>query len=320
MASKYHFPDLQDLESVDDGKGGEFVPLFVSKRVSASSAGDLEDPDIPEGWAPLYREQTKAVATVDVEAQEVEKGGGAPGDAAGGSQAVAEGPLAPERGMASSSTGASRTRTGSKQIQPEALRSVDPKELVRVKAQARAEGHEEGLRRGEAEGRKVFSERIEELEAMIVSLGEARELMFQRVREDLATILCIVPSKILRQAIKVQPQVIVSLVGSILEELPRQERVVVKVALEDLELIESAAPDLRRRLGGYTQVEIEPNSRLTRGSAEIEMAGGRVEATIERQLETFEERVREWLLGGEQVAPPSTQVPSSYGSAFRGEG
>lgn len=188
---------------------------------------------------------------------------------------------------------------------------MDPRELERIKVQAREEGYKEGYARGEVEGRNTWLKRTERVETLLLALGETREQLFRHIREDLVKIMTLVPRKILRQALQLNPQMIGAMVGSILEELPRQERVVVKVCPEDLRMLEEALPDIRRRLGGYTQVELEPSSQVGPGGAQLVTEGGRVDATIDRQLETFELRAREWILGATGAAAAEGSAPAA---------
>jgi len=195
---------------------------------------------------------------------------------------------------------------------------VDPRDLESIRQAAHQEGYQEGLTRGDMEARAALQERLSRLDSLLMSLGEARESMFHQVRGDLVKIMCAVPRKILRQSLKIDPRAIVSLVGSVLDELPRQERVVVQVGSEDLKMLEEALPNLRKRLGGYTQIDVEASSQITGGGAVVVMEGGRVEATIERQLETFEQRSREWLLGETSSEISGGVIPLSYAPLARG--
>lgn len=281
MASKFLFPEIRDddpylpfPEASDEG----FAPLFAGSGPARPSLTDTED------WRPMHG-QADARSTGRIGA------GGGPAAGAGAP------PAAP---------GVPRPADPV----PQAAPRVDPRELERIRAQARDEGYREGLARGENEGRNNWKKRIEQVEHLILSLGGVRESLFHLIREDVIKIMTLVPRKILRQALQINPQAIASMVGSILEELPRQERVVVKVAPEDLHLLEEALPDLRRRLGGYTQVEIEPSAGVTGGGAQLVTEGGRIDATIERQLETFEMRAREWILG---ATGPIAEVAEASG-------
>lgn len=268
MASKFLFPEIRDddpyqpfPEASDEG----FAPLFAGSAPARPSLTDTDD------WRPMHGQ---------ADSRPTGRIGAGTGPAAG----VGTPPAAP---------GVPRPPDPAPPVVPR----VDPRELERIRAQARDEGYREGLARGEAEGRNNWKKRIEQVEHLILSLGGVRESLFHLIREDVIKIMTLVPRKILRQALQINPQAIASMVGSILEELPRQERVVVKVAPEDLRLLEEALPDLKRRLGGYTQVEIEPSAQVTGGGAQLVTEGGRIDATIERQLETFEMRAREWILG-----------------------
>lgn len=264
MAKPFAFPELHenmpDLPD-DDGAGGDFSPLYQGKSgmVSSSASDDWRPSHVPASTRPGAAARPSPVSA----------------------PARAE-PAAPATPTAGAAAAAPR---------------VDPRELERIRTQAREEGYREGFARGEQDARNAWLKRVEKVESLLRSLSEGREAVFHRVREDLVRIITLVPRKILRNAIQLEPQAVVSMVGSILEELPRQERLVVKVAPDDLRMLEEALPDLKRRLGGYTAVELEPSPQVSSGGAVIVTEGGRIDATLERQLETFELRAREWILG-----------------------
>lgn len=197
---------------------------------------------------------------------------------------------------------------------------LDAREIEKLKAHAYQEGyqqgftqgHQQGFQKGDSESRMIWQKKIDKIESMLLSMGEVREQLFQKAREDIFRIVTIVPRKVLRFAMKLDPRAITSLVGSVLEDIPRQDRVVVKVAPDDLSLLEEGIPDLKRRLGGYTQVEVESSTQVTGGGALIVLESGRVEATIDRQMETFEQRAKEWILGSEPIDLESEAISSTY--------
>jgi len=174
---------------------------------------------------------------------------------------------------------------------------LDPMELERIREEARTEGYKEGYSSGEQAIKEEWESKVNRLEELLLAIGDTREALFQRVREDLVRILSAVPRKILRQVLRFETHAVKALVTSILEEIPRQERVVIKVSEDDLRFLEEAVPGIQRRLGGYTQIEIEPSRQVSKGGAILVIEGGEIDATIERQLETFDQKAREWLLG-----------------------
>lgn len=285
MAAKFIFPELteQDLGPAPEEDGSDFLPLYAV----SSRAGHGED------WRPML--------------------GSAPPRAVGGKSSGPSGsftPPPPAAGLPPAPGLVPQSPPPPPPPRMEAPR-VDPRELERIRAQAREEGYKEGYARGEIEGRNTWLKRTERVETLLLALGETREQLFRHIREDLVKIMTLVPRKILRQALQLNPQMIGAMVGSILEELPRQERVVVKVCPDDLRMLEEALPDIRRRLGGYTQVELEPSSQVSPGGAQLVTEGGRVDATIDRQLETFELRAREWILGATGTAATEGSAPAA---------
>lgn len=263
MAKPFAFPELHenmpDLPDSEDA-AANFSPLYQGKSSALSSGDDWKPSLLPAGARPGM----------------------------GTRPAAAPSPAKPEPAAAP---------TASPRPDSAAAPRVDPRELERIRAQARDEGYREGFAKGEQDARNAWLKRVEKVESLLRSLSEGREAVFHRVREDLVRIITLVPRKILRSALQVEPQAVVGMVGSILEELPRQERLVVKVSPDDLRMLEEALPDLKRRLGGYTTVELEPSPQVSSGGAVIVTEGGRIDATLERQLETFELRAREWILG-----------------------
>lgn len=147
------------------------------------------------------------------------------------------------------------------------------------------EAREEGLRQGEAEGRRLGAAAVraeaENLRRVLESLTPFAAGLDQQLEQELVTLATVVARQLVRRELRTDPGQIVAAVREALTVLPSSERRVrlhlhpedVRIVREALHLSELEQP---------WQVIEDPS--LSRGGARLETETSRVDATVESRL------------------------------------
>lgn len=175
-----------------------------------------------------------------------------------------------------------------------------------------AEGRETGMIEGREEGRRLgreatlaeFGPRLEHLTASwteaVAALESRRNDMLLAAREDVLAFALAMGGKIARRVIDADPSVVKDQVAEALALVSEPTGVVVLINPQDRKLVESVLDELCERIGRSGHVELKDDPQVERGGCVIATGKGRIDATIDRQIE----RVVEALLPGTVTLRP----------------
>src|SRR3954469_1453438 len=158
-------------------------------------------------------------------------------------------------------------------------------EADRIRDEARAAGHAEGL----AVGR---SEALTELTPSVAAAMEAHLAVraleadySERVERAAVELALLVAERVVAGTIAVTPERLLDTVRGALRTIIERERVTLQVHPSDLELMRSAVADVAGSLGGIEHFEVQEERRVGRGGAIVRTALGEVDARIETKLD-----------------------------------
>lgn len=179
--------------------------------------------------------------------------------------------------------------------------------LQTARAQARAlneqgeqrgfeQGRREGLEVGRGEGAEqarqtLLAELRPRIELVLMGWTEAleawagqREQFLNQTREDALALALRLGEKITLRAIETDPSVVREQMTEALEVAGRPSQAVVLIHPDDRPLIEAWLPDLAVHFDGAPEIELREDAAIRRGGCVLRMAGGEVDASIDRQL------------------------------------
>jgi flagellar biosynthesis/type III secretory pathway protein FliH len=158
-------------------------------------------------------------------------------------------------------------------------------EADRVRHEARAAGHAEGLAVGRAE---ALAELTPSVGAAMEAHAAVRALeadYAERVEAAAVELALRVAERVVAGAIAVSPERLLDVVRGALRTIIERERVSLLVHPEDLEMMRSAVADVAGSLGGIEHFEVQEERRVGRGGAIVRTRVGEVDARIETKLE-----------------------------------
>jgi len=149
-------------------------------------------------------------------------------------------------------------------------------QLERLHQQAHEEGYAAGRREG---GERAAAEALQ-LQQIVAALAEESQRFDQRVAEDLLALGLAIGRQVLRQALKLRPELILAVVNEVLGQLPlshRRARLILHP--EDTTLVRLALGE-RLKQSGWELIE---NAEISRGGCRLEAAECEIDATLEHR-------------------------------------
>ncbi len=151
--------------------------------------------------------------------------------------------------------------------------------------QGRAEGHQSGREEAIAE----FMPRLKDLQLSFAAALEQWETdrngMLLAAREDVLRLALAVAEKVTHRIVQTDSTVIGVQLTEALALLVAPRAVTVAVAPQDRALVEAMLPELIDKINTCTHATIRDDPSMTRGGCVISTGAGRIDATIERQIQ-----------------------------------
>jgi flagellar assembly protein FliH len=169
-------------------------------------------------------------------------------------------------------------------------------ERDRIREQARREGLELGRKEAGEAAARAERERVARETAPLAGLLEkAAAAVADRVQElsaaaerDLLKLALAVAARVVKAEVRLNPAVAGENLRRAIELTARRQALRVVVHPEDLALLETWLPDLRRRFADLGQVEFEASEEVGRGGVVVRTREGSVDASVAAQLAELE--------------------------------
>ena len=196
--------------------------------------------------------------------------------------------------------GASPLRSGPESGQGAGSSALGDESIDMAALRVREQAFEAGRHEGIEAGRREMAERLAAVEDLLVQISGLREELFSRALEDIADCVLHVSKSVLRRELKVSRSGIAELVRSVLQQVQGEDEIVLRLAPEDDRAMREVYPTLLEGIWLDTQFRVDPDPRLQSGGAVVETRYGRIDASVEAQVEAFAESVRGWLKNNEE--------------------
>lgn len=166
-----------------------------------------------------------------------------------------------------------------------------------------AEGSKLGFESGRAEAIQQFTDKLEQLTVRwsdsLDQWNRERQRMLDEAREDVIRFAFELGRKVVHRLAAGDPTVIQDQLRESLAILTRPSALSISVHPRDRELAEQVLPQLIAAIGGSAHASLRDDTSIDRGGCVIVTESGRIDSTIQKQLE----RIAEALVPD---APPLT--------------
>lgn len=158
------------------------------------------------------------------------------------------------------------------------------------------EAYNQGMAKGQEEGRKIVTKKLEPLfdtlKHAIDELAEMRLSILDNHHKQVLEMIFLITEKILHRSIQLSPDILMDTVRAASRHLMETDEIHLRLHPSDFEYIREIETILSKKLSGKKVFHIVEDSTLERGGVVIETEFGEIDAAIRSQIE----RVREAVL------------------------
>lgn len=158
------------------------------------------------------------------------------------------------------------------------------------------EAYNQGMAKGQEEGRKIVTKKLEPLfdtlKHAIDELAEMRLSILDNHHKQILEMIFLITEKILHRSIQLSPDILMDTVRAASRHLMETDEIHLRLHPSDFEYIREIETILSKKLSGKKVFHIVEDSTLERGGVVIETEFGEIDAAIRSQIE----RVREAVL------------------------
>lgn len=177
------------------------------------------------------------------------------------------------------------------------LTDADVEALEKKKQQELEQRFEEGRKRGLSEAEKSFSHVTQALALACEELSSLKQKMLARSQTDMLRLVFAISERVIHANIMIDTEVVTRAVNQAIQLAVSSEEFHVKVNPEDLQTVNEHKPLFIASLSGLSNIEFVPDESIARGGCVVESPLGRVDATIEAQMEAITTCLHEAIRG-----------------------
>jgi flagellar assembly protein FliH len=175
-------------------------------------------------------------------------------------------------------------------------------EAVQIRERARAEGYDEGLRAGHADGAAEISSAALALAEAVGEIESLRTHTVEAVESDAIELALELAEKILGGVLAARPDAVIEVVRGTLRRVSDRRNVAVLVNPADLNAVRDALDELTSSGSGIEACDLQAEERVGVGGAIVRTTEGEVDASVNTQLERAREVIEHSLASAERAA------------------
>lgn len=156
---------------------------------------------------------------------------------------------------------------------------------------------EEGRLLGNSEAEKSFAQTTQALALACDEISNLKEKMLERSQPDMLRLVFAIAERVVQANVQIDEEVITRTVRQAINLAVSAEEFHIRINPEDLQVVNDHKPLFIASLSGLSNIEFVPDESLTRGGCILESPLGRVDATMEAQLEAISSCLQEATQG-----------------------
>lgn len=168
-------------------------------------------------------------------------------------------------------------------------KAKNSKEAIEMQA------YNQGIEKGQAEGRKMVVKKIEPLfetfRNAIDEISSMRESIIEVHQKQLLEIIFLITEKIIRRSIHLTPDIILDTVRAASIHLMETDEIRLRLHPSDFEYIREIEKVLSKKLSGKKNIHVFEDTAIDRGGIVIETEFGEIDATIRSQIDHLKEEL-----------------------------
>jgi flagellar biosynthesis/type III secretory pathway protein FliH len=168
---------------------------------------------------------------------------------------------------------------------------LQEKELA--KAAEFGRGHDEGKRKGLAEGHAEAQKVLNNFASLVKDITRQREAIYDEAKKKILDLVLKISKKVTFDAVRIDPEVTSEIIVGAIKKLVDKSKIKVKVHPDHLPLIEQQIERFRGNSTSIKEIIIEADARVKNGGCFIETPTGDIDARVESQMEIVAEALSE---------------------------
>lgn len=161
------------------------------------------------------------------------------------------------------------------------------------------DAYNEGMAKGQEEGRKIVTKKIEPLfdtlEVAIDELSSLRESLVEAHRNQIVEMVFLIAEKIIHRSVQLSPDIVLDTVRAASRHLMETDEIHLRLHPSDFEYIREIEALLDKQLTGKKSFHIVEDRTLDRGGVIVETELGEIDASIRSQID----HLKDTILGNE---------------------
>ena len=175
----------------------------------------------------------------------------------------------------------------------ETIRRDAERSAREAEEEARRSGFEEGRESGFTTGEAEHERLVQRLHAIINRAIERRNEIIEESEAQIINLVIHIAKKVVKVISENQRNVVVNNVVQALRKLKEKTDVIIRVNIEDLEMVTNHIQDIIERVEREHHITVAEDSTVDPGGAIIETDFGEIDARIASQLQEIEDRILE---------------------------
>jgi flagellar assembly protein FliH len=163
--------------------------------------------------------------------------------------------------------------------------------------QALQEAYARGQRDALENAGAGLEQTAQHLARVLAEVDQLRSTLIRRSREDMLRLVMAIAEQVIHQEISVQPAIVTRIIEQALQASVRADHYRIHINPADLAAVNEQKPLFLASISGLKNLIIEADQNITRGGCRVESDLGEVDATIESQLATIRQALREPAAG-----------------------
>lgn len=174
--------------------------------------------------------------------------------------------------------------------------------ISRLEKESYERGFEQGRKDGLALEKRQMEEKGKQLEALLSGLVGLKAQIYSEAEGELLRLGTLIAKKIIRNEVQTDPRVICRTIQAATEYLVDRSHMKIHIHPEDMEEIREFLPGLSK-MTKAGRFEIIEDSSIERGGCILETGFGRVNATVDDQLEAIRKVIDQVFVSGQRSYP-----------------
>ncbi|SHF51532.1 flagellar assembly protein FliH [Ornithinibacillus halophilus] len=166
----------------------------------------------------------------------------------------------------------------------EKLKLAWEEEKVHLQETVKQEAYQEGLKLGKEEGLHQYTEHIEKVNALVETARNEYHNLLDNSDQDIIDLAIHIAEKILYQKLDEKPENFFPLVHKAIEDIKDHSVISIHLNPENYELVIKQKEELMQIIGDKVDLSIYISEKATIGSCIIEYPYGKIDASIDTQL------------------------------------